>query len=119
MIQLNLTDQEYRELLKHYTLGTFIEGEIYEKGPADFINEGEFLNNICKQGVESGSKEVQKIDDKLYGTSVELEEEAMEIFEDFKEYVSSGQADKDDQELNDRLKDMGLLWYSSYQLGVF
>ncbi|OFY69318.1 MAG: hypothetical protein A3G23_02530 [Bacteroidetes bacterium RIFCSPLOWO2_12_FULL_37_12] len=89
-ITLTLTDAEYRELMLLYHLGHLVRDSITQKSRAQMVQDFEFMQKLSRQGKESGSKHVFTAEG-INGITQEIENEMLEIFEGFKEYIESGE----------------------------
>ena len=73
-----------------YHLGLMVKDSIREKSRAEMMQDFEFMQKLSRQGKESGSKHVFTAEG-INGITQEIENEMLEIFEGFKEYIESGE----------------------------
>src|ERR1039458_8085253 len=93
-ITLNLTDLEYRKLIEMFHLGYFDQDSITDKSSQEINQEMDMMQKISKQAHDCGSKNVLALNG-LYGITVEIENSFLETFEEFKDYVRSGDEARD------------------------
>jgi hypothetical protein len=104
-ITLTLTESEYKKLMELFHLGYMIEDTITEKTKQRMLEEIDFMEKLSRQAYESGSKNVFT-EGKMYGITPEMEEHMLECFEEFKEYINSGQDAEQDKIIEQQIEEM-------------
>jgi|GEM_PF-4856031 len=88
-INIQLNEEEYRELILCYTLGDLVKGSIEEKTKAETEAQINLHQKLYKAAYTSEVKEAG-FHRGLYYYGKEVEDEMLEIFDDFKDYVIAG-----------------------------
>jgi len=88
-ITIQLNEEEYRELILCFTLGDLVKGSIEEKTNAQTEAQIDLHQKLYKAAYAAGVKEAGFVRG-LYYYGKEVEDEMLEIFDGFKDYVTSG-----------------------------
>jgi len=90
-INIQLNEEEYRELILCFTLGDLVKGSIKEKTNAETEAQIDLHQKLYKAAYTAKVKEAGFVRG-LYYYGKEVEDEMLEIFDDFTDYiVASGE----------------------------
>ena len=104
-ITLNLSDTEYKKLMELFHLGYLIEGSVTKKSHKQTIQEIDFMQMINKQAYECGSKNVFAKNG-FYGITIEMEDSMLECFDEFKDFIYSGEDARQDKIIEQQFEEM-------------
>ena len=105
-ITLELSEKEYKHLLQNYLLGHIIHDEITQKKEAEMIFDADFMNKYCKVGYDAKVKDFSLLAEGLYGFPHKMEDEMIEIYDNFIEYIESGERDDASEALKQQIDEM-------------
>lgn len=105
-ITLSLSEAEYKELLQNYLLGSLIHGEVNQQSQAQMIFEAELLNKLNKAAYDQKIKGFKKLDEGLFGFPNKMEEAMINTYDDFIDYVESGERDQESEVIKKQIDDM-------------
>ena len=104
-ITLNLTDAEYKKLMELFHLGYMIEDSVTKKSHKQTLQEIDFMQKINKQASECGSKNVFAKNG-FYGITIEMEDNMLECFDEFKDFIYSGEDARQDKIVEQQFEQM-------------
>ena len=90
-----------------YHLGLMVKDSIREKSRAEMMQDFEFMQKLSRQAKESGSKHVFTAVG-MDGITQEIENEMLEIFEEFKQYIESGEDAAETERIGKQIEQMEL-----------
>lgn len=102
-ITLQLTDAQYKHLMEMYHLGYLTEDHINHKSDKQILDGMNFMIALSKQGYDCGSKNAL-MEDGIYSITQEMETNVHDIFEQYREYVESGEAEADDEAIRKQIE---------------
>lgn len=106
-ITLKLSEKEYSNLLFYYNLGYLVADHVTEKDQKKMIEEMEFSIKICKQGYDQGSTVVfGAVNEGMYTMNQQMEERMLEVLEEFKDYIESGEDAAFDAAIEKRVEEL-------------
>lgn len=102
-ITLQLTEAQYRELKLCYTLGELVKDSIEEKSKTAMQSQMEMSQLLDKAAYEAKLKG-SSFEDGIYEYGKDIEEEMLELYEKFREYIESGAAAAEDEQIRRQLE---------------
>jgi hypothetical protein len=97
-VTIQLSEAEYRNFVLCFTLGDLVKDSVEEKNKAETQAQIDLHQKVYKAAYEAKLRE-SGLNEGLYYYSRELEDKMLDIFDNFKEYVSSGQDARDTEEI--------------------
>lgn len=97
-VTIQLSETEFRELMLCYTLGSFVKSSVEEESEPEIIAAMELHQKLDKAAYEAKLKG-SGYEQGIYYYGKDIEEEMLDIYDDFKEYISSGQEEQDTEAL--------------------
>lgn len=101
-VTLQLSEAEYRDLVLCFSLGDLVKDSIEQKSKAETQAQIDLHQKLCEAAYEAKLMEAG-LNEGLYYYGKEIEDEMLEIFDDFKEYVSSGEDAKDTERIHKQI----------------
>jgi len=105
-ITLTLSDEEYRELLVCYHVGFLAKDTVYagKRTQEEMLRQIELMEKIDIQAVKSGSKYsfMQPVKNSI---KENIEDEVLEILDEFRDYIESGEASDDDEMIRKQIEE--------------
>ena len=105
MIKLELTKSQFKNLVLNFELGRLIYGDVVEEDREAALDNANLRKELYKAGVEGGSGITKKDGDKNDLTP-EIEDEIDGIYEQFIEFVESGEYAKEMEALKMQIEEM-------------
>ena len=90
IINIQLDEKEYRELILCYTLGNLIKDSIEEKSKSETKAQIDLHQKLYKAAYTAELKEAG-FQSGFYYYGKKVEDEMLQIFDDFKDYVITGE----------------------------
>jgi hypothetical protein len=107
-VSLELSEAEYRNLVLCFCLGDLVKDSIEQKSMDQIKAQMEFHQKLAKAAYQAKLNGAA-MHGQMYHYSQEIEQQMLEIFEEFKEYVASGEDAEETKRMKEQLEKMGLL----------
>ena len=107
-ITLHLTEEEFRNLHLCFHLGDLVKDHLEEKTREEMLFQISLFQKLDKAAYEAKLKG-SGVHEDFYYYGKDLEEQMLEILEEFKEYIRSGEDEADDEAIRKQLEQINLL----------
>ena len=104
-VHLELSEQEYKEVMLCYFLGDLVKDSTEQKSHAEILSQLDLHQKLSKAGYEAKLSGAS-LEDGIYSYSEATEDEMFAIFEKFKEYIESGESAEEDEMIRQQIAEM-------------
>jgi hypothetical protein len=106
-VTLQLSEKEFNQMLLCFMLGDFVRGNVEDKNMSRAAEEAQMnlYMKLFKSAYDAGLKGSGKFED-AYFYGKDIEDKMLDLFEDFKEYVESGELAAQDEVLRQYIAEM-------------
>ena len=103
-VTLQLSETEYQNLILCYYLGDLVKDTIEEKNQEEMMFQITMSQKLSKAAFQAKLKGAAQFGDS-YAYSQEIENQMDEIFDEFKEYVASGEDAAETERIRKQIKE--------------
>jgi len=105
-LTIELSEADFKELLQGYLLGNLIAHEVNQPSKEEIIRAADLVNKLCEVGFKNKIKGFTQLEKDIYGFPQQVETDMLETYEDFIEYVASGDRDEDFEATKKQIDEM-------------
>lgn len=106
-VNLQLSEKEFKQMLLCFMLGDYIRGTLKDKNISQAVATAQldFYMKLFKAAYDAGLKGSGKFED-TYFYGKDIEENMIDLFEEFKDYVESGDLAAEDEMLRKYIEEL-------------
>lgn len=105
-ITLTLTEAEYEQLMANYLLGNLIGDEVNELSQEELMQATNLVNKLCEAGFKNKVTGYKQLQSDLYCFSKEVEDQMLLTYNDFIDYVKSGERAEEVEAIKAQIDEM-------------
>ncbi len=105
-LTIELTEADYKELLASYLLGSLIANEVNQPSREELIQTADLVNKLCEVGFKNKVKGFKQLQKDLYSFPQQVEDKMLKTYNEFIEYVDSGDREDELEAMKQQINDM-------------